>query len=144
MLVKDMMTRNVITVTPEHTLKQVGALLREKRISGIPVVDEEGRVIGIVTLTDMLRILDRIYRWREMERKFPELKFSDMFEKEKGEAKVSDIMSKVVFTMEEDKPIERVMEMMFNRGVHTIPIVDKEGKLVGVIGKRDLIYACFE
>lgn len=143
MLIKEIMTRDVITVTPENCLKDVGQILKQRRISGLPVVDRENKVIGIITLTDMLRILDTIYHWREVERKFQDLKFSEMFEKEKEDSKVRDIMTKEVFTLEEDKTIDRVMEMMFRKGVHTIPITDREGRLVGVVGKRDLVYACF-
>ncbi len=143
MLISEIMTKDVVSVSPEDSLKDVGMILKEKRISGLPVIDKEGKVVGIITLTDMLRILDRIYRWREVERKVPELKFGGMFEKEKSEAKVKDIMTKTVFTLEEDKTIDNVMEMMFTRGVHTIPIINKDGKLVGIVGKRDLVYACF-
>ena len=52
MLVKDIMTRNVITVSPDTPLKEVGRILKEKRISGIPVVDGSGNIVGIVTVTD--------------------------------------------------------------------------------------------
>ena len=142
MFVKEIMTKNVITVSPDASLKDVGEILKEKRISGVPVVDKDGDIVGIITLTDMLRILDQIYKWREMERKVSGLKLSEMFEKEKSEAKARDIMTKNVVTLDENKTIEDVMGMMFDRKIHTIPIT-KEGKLLGVVGKRDLLSACF-
>jgi len=142
MLIKEIMTKDVISVSPDASLKEVGEIFKEKRISGVPVVDKNGNIIGIITLTDLLRILDQIYKWREIEKKVSELKLSEMFEKEKSEAKVENIMTKDVFTISEDKTIDDVMRMMFGKGVHTIPVT-KGGRLVGVIGKRDLISACF-
>jgi CBS domain-containing protein len=90
----------------------------------------------------MLRILDRIYKWKELERNVTGLKLSDMFEKEKSEAKDKDVMTKNVFTVSEDRTIDDIMRMMFGKGVHTLPVT-KDGKLIGVIGKRDLVSACF-
>lgn len=137
------MTKTVFTVTPENSLKDVGVILKEKRISGLPVVDANNKVVGVITLTDMLRILDRIYHWRKAEKQMPQLKFSEMFEKEKSAAKVKDFMSHEVITLDSDRSVEQVMELMFARGIHTIPITDQNGTLVGVIGKRDLVYICF-
>jgi len=142
MFVKEIMTKEVITVSPDASLKEVGEILKEKRISGIPVVDENGNVVGIVTLTDLLRILDQIYKWKEMEKRVAGLKLSEMREEEKSKAKVRDIMTKDVFTISEDGTIDDVMRMMFGKGIHTIPVI-KDGKLVGIMGKRDLIDACF-
>ncbi|MDD5431649.1 MAG: CBS domain-containing protein [Candidatus Omnitrophica bacterium] len=142
MLVKNLMTSNVITITPDSSIKEVGRILKEKRISGIPVVDNDGELVGIITLTDLFKILGQIYHWRKVESVAPELRISEMFEKEKEEAKVASYMTKAVFTVEEEEPIEAVMDLMFERNVHTIPVTRK-GKLVGVIGQRDLIYSCF-
>lgn len=142
MFVKEIMTKEVITVSPDASLKEIGEILKEKRISGIPVVDENGNVVGIVTLTDLLRILDQIYKWKEMEKRVAGLKLSEMREEEKSKAKVRDIMTKDVFTISEDGTIDDVMRMMFGKGIHTIPVI-KDGKLVGIMGKRDLIDACF-
>jgi CBS domain-containing protein len=142
MLVTEIMTKDVITVSPDASLKDVGELLKEKRISGVPVINEKGNIVGIVTLTDMLRVLDQIYKWQEMERRIPGLKLSEMFAKEKSEAKVRNVMTKTIYTLDENRTIEDVMRMMFDKKVHTIPIT-KDGKLLGIVGKRDLISACF-
>jgi CBS domain-containing protein len=142
-MLKDIMTTDVITISPETTLKEVGEILKRNRVSGLPVVDKDGAVVGVITLTDMLRILDQIYHWKEIERRVPEIKLSDMFEKEKAEAKVKSIMTKEVLVLDESAPIEEVMRLMFDRKVHTIPVT-RNGKLIGVIGKRDLISACFK
>ena len=142
MLVTEVMTKDVITVSPDDSLKDVGEILKERRISGVPVIDAKGNIVGIVTLTDMLRVLDQIYKWQEMERRIPGLKLSEMFTKEKSEAKVRNVMTKSVYTLDENRTIEDVMRMMFDKRVHTIPIA-REGKLLGIVGKRDLVAACF-
>jgi len=142
MLVKEIMTADVITVTPETSLKEVGKIFLEKRISGIPVVDSKGCLYGMVTITDMLKVLDEIYKWGEQERKWSGLKIADEFAKKKANAEVGDIMSKEVFTLSEESNLRDVMRMMFTKKVHTIPIV-RDNKLVGVIGKHDLVSICF-
>jgi CBS domain-containing protein len=142
MLVKEIMTKNVISVLANTSLKEVGKILKEKRISGLPVVDKDFNILGIVTLTDMLKILDQIYRERVEKKERPGSKLIEMYAEEKLNAKVSDIMTKNVFTLEENNTMEDVMGLMFTKGVHTIPIV-KNGKVIGIIGKRDLVDTCF-
>lgn len=142
MLVKEIMTKNVITVTPETSLKEVGKIFLEKRISGIPVIDGEGGLYGMVTLTDMLKVLDEIYKWGEQEKKLSGLKIAEEFAEKKANAHVGDIMSKEVFTLFEENSLRDVMRVMFVKKVHTIPIV-KDNKLVGIIGKHDLVSICF-
>ncbi len=142
-MLRDIMTTDVITISPETSLKEVGEILKRNRVSGLPVVDKDGAVVGVITLTDMLRILDQIYHWKEIERRVPEIKLSDMFEKEKAEAKVRSIMTKEVLVLDESAPVEEIMRLMFDRKVHTIPVT-RNGKLIGVVGKRDLISACFK
>lgn len=142
MLVEEIMTRNVITVTPETSLKEAGKIFLEKRISGIPVVDKKGILCGMVTLTDMLKVLDEIYKWGEQEKKWSGLKIAEEFAKKKANAQVGDIMSQEAFTLTGEDSLKDVMRMMFVKNVHTIPIV-KNTKLIGVIGKRDLISICF-
>jgi len=142
MLVKELMTRGVVIVNPETSLREVGKIFLEKRISGIPVISRSGHLCGMVTLTDMLKVLDEIYKWGEQERRWTGLKISEEFAKKKANAKVGDIMSKEVFALPEESNLKDVMRIMFGKNVHTIPIV-RDNKLVGVIGKHDLISTCF-
>lgn len=142
MLVKELMAKYVYTLGPDASLREVGKMLKEKKIDGIPIVDESQTLIGIVTLTDMLRILDRIYQMKVLEQQEKESSLSDMFEEDKEKAKVQDIMTKDVVTLKEDDTLDDVMDLMFEHKIHTIPVIRGE-KLVGVIGKRDIIYACF-
>lgn len=142
MKVKDLMSKSVITVSPESSLKEVGDILKEKRVSGLPVINVAKEIVGIITLTDMLNILSRLYKWKEIEKSEAGLKLSDLFESEKRESKVKDFMTKNVYILNKEDDIEKVMELMFSKSVHTLPVAE-DGKLIGVVGRRDLIYACF-
>jgi len=142
MLVKDIMTKDVITVSPDSMLKDVGKILREKRISGIPVVNADGKIAGVVTVNDILRILEEILQWQDIEKKATGLNLSDLVGKERLNVKVRDIMTKNVYALDENKDIGEAMRLMFTKKIHTIPIT-KNDKLVGVIGKRDIVYNCF-
>ncbi|MFH1888939.1 MAG: CBS domain-containing protein [Candidatus Omnitrophota bacterium] len=142
MLVNEMMTKDVITVSPDTSLKELGLIFNEKKISGAPVVDSYGNIVGVVTLTDLFKILHHIYICKGMGEGSTGVKLMEMREKEKENSKVRDIMTKDVISINDDQAIDDVMRLMFDKAIHTIPVT-KEGKLIGVVGKRNLIYACF-
>jgi CBS domain-containing protein len=141
MLLKEVMTKDVITISPDASLKEAGQILKTKRISGLPVV-ENSNIVGVITITDIMKIVEEIYRWHEIEKTSTGLNLSDLIGKERLNSKVRNIMTKNVYTLDEDKKIEDAMHLMFGKKIHTIPIT-KDNKLVGVIGKRDVAYACF-
>lgn len=142
MLVGEIMTKDVITVTAGTSLRAAGEIMKQKRISGMPVVDTQGNIIGIITLTDMMKILDNIYKWKEIEKHTPELHLSSMYEIQKANSLVRDFMTSNVVTLQESDSVEEAAKKMFHNGVHTLPVT-REGKLIGIFGKRDLVYACF-
>jgi len=141
MKVKDVMTTNVITVPETMPLKEFAALIKKHRINGAPVVDESGALVGIVTMTDMLKILRDIYYWYEVEKLKPGIGVKDALEKEKGSATVGSKMSTALRTVKEDDPIEVVLQLMCKHNIHTIPVV-KDGKLVGIVGATDIVHIC--
>jgi len=142
MPVKDIMTKNVITVSEKASLKDVGRLLKENNISGLPVVNEEGVVSGVITMTDMLRVLGHIYEWKEIEKSNNEISLSEEFEKQKKESKVEDVMTREVVSLAPEDTLDDIMRLMFAKKIHTIPVME-EGVLIGIIGKRDMITAGF-
>lgn len=143
MQVKDIMTSPVITVSPDASLKEVGEIFKQKRISGVPVQEADGKIIGIVTITDMLRILGQIYELKESEKEHQDIALSKMYEEEKARAKVRNVMSKSIFVVKHTDSIEEIMRLMFKNNIHTIPVSDEEGKIIGVVGRRDIISVCF-
>jgi len=142
MLIKEIMTKDVITVSPDTSLKEVGKILKEKRISGVPVVDDAGNIVGIITVTDILIIIRQIYEWQELQRNTAGLNISEFVGMEWLNKKVNEVMKGNVYTLDENESIHEVMRLIFTHQIHTIPIT-KDNKLVGIIGKRDLVFASF-
>jgi len=142
MLIREIMAKNVITVSPDTSLREAGKILKEKRISGIPVIERDGRLVGVITITDILKIIKEIYQWQQIEKSSTGLKISDLIETESLNKKVSDVMTKSVFTLEAGRDVNDLMRLVFTKNIHTIPITEN-GSLVGVVGKHDLIGSCF-
>lgn len=139
---KDIMNREVITVSPGMTVEELGRLLSEKNISGAPVL-EDGRLVGIVTENDLIRQNRRFH--------IPTLvRLFDAFIPLEGSAKVeeeirrmsastvSEICSKPVITVGPDTPLQDIATLMSEKGVHLLPVISG-GAIVGIIGKIDII-----
>ena len=142
---RDIMTRDVITVTKDQTVNQVINLLMDMNISGLPVVDEKGKVIGIVTEGDL------IYRSKKLEipRYFTILdsyifldntkKMEEQIRKMVG-YRVEDIMTKNVIVVDADETVEEIATIMTNKNVNRVPVT-QDGILVGIVTRRDIIRA---
>jgi len=142
MLVKDIMTREVVTVRPDITLKELAKILKDNRIKGVPVIDKDDNLIGIITMTDLLKILRDINYWSNIEKVKPGIGIKEGLIKEKDSLVVEQKMAKGVKTVSEDDTIERVVDLMCTHNIHTIPVV-KNNKLIGVIGVTDIVGASF-
>ena len=142
MLIRDIMAQNVITVSPDTSLREAGKILKEKKISGMPVVERDGSLVGVITITDILKIIKEIYQWQQIEKSSTGLKISDLIETQSLNKKVGDVMTRSVFTLEAGRNVNELMRLVFTKNIHTIPITE-DGKLVGVVGKHDLIGSCF-
>lgn len=142
MLVKEIMTRNVVTVHPEATLKELVKILKEHRINGVPVAIKDGTLVGVITMTDLLRILKDINYWDAIEKLKPGLGIKEAFASEKEKSTVAKKMTKQVNTVTEDDSVDHVLDLMCKHNIHTIPVV-KDGKLIGIVGATDVVSACF-
>jgi CBS domain-containing protein len=139
---KDIMTREVITVKQDTTIEEFARVLMKSQVSGAPVVDEKGNLKGIVTENDLISKNSRLH--------IPTiLRLFDAYiplgtSKLEGEIKkmtaltVAEICSKDVLTVDEDTSVEYVATLMTEKKIHLLPVL-REGKIVGIIGKRDLI-----
>ena len=142
---RDIMTPEVIIATPETSVSEVAALLDKHRISGVPVVDKEKWLVGVITQSDL------VARARDLElppvislfdlRLFLETPghFKKRLEKMLGTT-VEEVMTPNPITVFPETPVNQIAALMAKKKVHTIPVVEG-GKLVGVIGKIDLIRA---
>lgn len=111
----DIMTRTLITVTPETTMREVKQAMRERRISGLPVM-REGHLIGIVSMEDLIRALEA----------------NDL------DADVNHYMSSLVHTIGERESAVRAINVFGRARVGRLPVVDDEGRLVGILTPGDI------
>jgi CBS domain-containing protein len=142
---RDIMTREVITVSPDTSVEELGRLFIEKNISGAPVVDSEGRLYGIVTENDLIRrekkfniptiirIFDAILPLESESKVEEEIKRMTATE-------VKEICTREVITIEEDTPLSEIATIMSEKRVHLLPVL-KGGRIVGIVGKKDVIRA---
>jgi CBS domain-containing protein len=139
---KDIMTGDVITVKPDTTIEELARILMQNHISGVPVVDAQGRIIGVVTENDLISKNSRLHIptiLRLFDAYIP-LGASKLETdiKRMTATTVNDISTKDVITIDSEASVEYIATLMTERKIHLLPVL-KEGKLVGIIGKKDLI-----
>lgn len=140
---KDLMTRDVITVKPEAAVKELARILVKNRISGVPVVNDGGDLVGIVTEKDLIERNKKLHLptvvtlfdaviYLESEKHFKaELK-------KMAASTVGDIMVTDVVTIGEEATVREIATLMSEKGTNVLPVV-KEGKVVGIVGKADVV-----
>lgn len=140
---KDIMTRDVITVTPSTTIEDLAHILIDHNISGAPVVDERGALLGIVTENDLISKNKRLHIPTIM-RLFDAyimLESPATIEKEirkMAAVTVNDIFIKDAVSVSEETSVEEIATIMSEKKAYLIPVV-AGGKIAGIIGKMDLI-----
>jgi CBS domain-containing protein len=139
MKVKELMNEEVVAVEPETTLKDVASLLVEHRISGVPVVDAERKVLGVVSEADIVvkeqgaKPESRILDW---------LLGGGFFEPERLSARtVEQAMSSPAITIGAGKEVFQAARLMTEHGVKRLPVVDDKGALIGIVTRSDLVKA---
>ncbi|HEY3314566.1 MAG TPA: CBS domain-containing protein [Bacillota bacterium] len=146
MTVKEIMTRSVISVRREDTIRDVARLLTDFRVSGLPVIDGQNRVVGMITEGDLIRfartsqipvILDMLGNGVYLNYEPP----ASLEEQVAGVMglKVSEVMIKRVTVIGPDAPVEEVAQIMVNRRIKRLPVVDKDNKLVGIVSRGDIV-----
>jgi CBS-domain-containing membrane protein len=141
--VKNIMTRDLITVSPDTEIVHAAKLLLEKGINGIPVVDKKGELVGIICQSDLIAQQKRlpIPSVFTLLDGFIPLTSTKHFEKavqKIAATTVADAMTPNPVTVRTETSIEELASLMVDKNFHTLPVVD-EGKLVGVVGKEDVL-----
>lgn len=144
MTAKDVMTRDVVTAAPDMKISEVAKLLLAHNISGLPVVDGQNRLVGMVSEGDLiyqdkklhtpafLEILGGIVYLENPQRITKELQKMTAIT-------VSEIMTTRVFTVKENTPIEEIATIMVEKKVNRLPVVGGDGVLIGIISRQDLV-----
>lgn len=140
---KDIMTKEVITVPLKTPVEKLAAIFCEKKISGAPVVDEDGSLVGVVTESDLIEQTKK-FHIPTIVSILDSVIFLDSAKKVEKEinkmtgSTVKDICSKEPVTVSGDTPVDEIATIMAEKNFHTVPVV-QDGQLVGVVGKTDII-----
>ena len=124
-LVKDVMTAEVIAVGPDASYADMAAMLRKHRVSGFPVVDGDGIVVGVISESDLL-VIQAAPR-RHKKRVSP------------AELIAADLMTRPVVTIGPDEQVRHAARVMYSRKVRRLPVVDHQGRLVGILTRADVL-----
>jgi CBS domain-containing protein len=140
----DLMTRDVAVVHPETSLLEAVKLMAERRISGVPVLDDAGMIVGILSEGDLVRwhegYTERQARWLDM--LADGFHLAPMFLEgiREQKRKVKTVMSVGAVTVTEDMPARDIAHLMYSKNIKRVPVV-REGRLVGIVARSDLVRA---
>jgi CBS domain-containing protein len=143
--VRDIMQTEVITVGPATTVRELADILAKHKVSGVPVVDGERRVLGMVSEADIIlqdadlhfpyyiQFLDSVIYLQSFS------KFEERFRKAFG-SKVTEVMSDEVFTISSDASVRDAATLMADRKVNRLPVIEGD-RLVGIVTRGDIVQA---
>jgi CBS domain-containing protein len=142
MIAADVMVRNVVSVKPDDAVGEVVDLLLGRDISAVPVVDDQNKVVGILSEADLIHRQEigtqKAHHWW-IEAVLPASKLADEFAKAHGQ-RVYEIMSADVVTAAEDTPLGEIAALLERHRIKRVPIV-RDGKLAGIVSRSNLIQA---
>ena len=140
---KDIMTKETITVHPDTSLLDVAKILAEHNFDGVPVVDNDFKLVGIVTEYDLINKTSAVHlpTLQIVLRNLPQFKKeNDHFQEEILSLKVSDIMNKEPLTLTPDATYDEIIRLFKDHHrVNPIPIINQSGVVVGVVSRFDVL-----
>ena len=143
-LVKDIMVREVITIQKDASVEELSELLVKNKISGVPVIDSDGKLAGIATEGDLIikdsdlhfpryfKLLDRIIYLESLN------KFKKNLKKYLG-TKVEDVMTAKIRTVKEETPVGEAANMMIKYNINRVPVLDSKDEMVGIVTRADIV-----
>lgn len=139
MRVRDIMTTDPMTVRPETLLKEAARIMVRNQVSGLPVIDAGGALVGIVTEGDFLR--QEASRERPYRRSLLDALFGDGDGEPPAAETVGEVMTGDLVTITPEATLGEAARVMANRNVKRLPVVDIDGELVGIISRADVVNA---
>jgi CBS domain-containing protein len=141
--VKDIMTSEVISVSPETEITDAAKILLEKRINGVPVIDPFGRLVGILCQSDLVAQqksipVPSVFTFLESYLALTSIKRIDKEMEKIAALTVKEAMTLEPVTVGPETDIEDVARLMVDKKYHTLPVVEG-GKVVGIVGKEDVL-----
>jgi CBS domain-containing protein len=148
MKAKDLMIPIQDYLRPDNTLKEAVNLLKtakrgEERIGvkGLPVLDEKGKLVGMLSMRDILKVVFPFYMTMMDLGDFTWDGMVEAIAKKSSDRKVSEIMSKVVISVDEQASLMECVDHMIKHNIKRLPVVNKEGKVAGMLYERDVFFA---
>ena len=144
LLAKDIMTKRVITIGRDASIGELSELLVENKISGVPVIDETSKLVGIVTEADII-VKDADLHFPRYFKLLDGIIYLESFRKFKRNLKkyigikVEDIMTDKVEVVKEDTSVSEIANIMMSSNINRVPVTDEKGGLVGIITRRDIV-----
>lgn len=120
MLAKDVMTAGVMTIKDRTPVSEAMDLLIDKQISGVPVVNEEGVCVGIITERNLMVVEDFLYG------------------RDLSQAPVSEFMTREVISVSEYTPVREIIQLFIRNDIRRVPVL-KGGKVAGIVARRDVL-----
>lgn len=141
MRVKDVMTIKVVRISPDNSVRQAAKMMLDNQVSGIPVVDDDGHLLGIISEGDLIRRTELASEATISlaEKAMPAEERASAYVK-RSSWRVGDAMTSNLVTIDEDASLTRVAQLMQERGIKRIPVT-RAGELVGIVSRADLLQA---
>jgi len=135
--VKEVMTNNVVFVKRDADLHEAARILSENRISGMPVIDDNNRVIGVISEADLLMLagMKKEHVFKDIVRHI----LGEPVSARTDGSRVEDVMSFPPITSKADDDIAEVANVLDEKRIKRLPVVDAEGRLIGIISRADIV-----
>jgi CBS domain-containing protein len=144
-LVRDVMSTPVVTLRPDDKVEHAADVLADKNVGSLPVVDADGKLLGVLRDDDLIASEARVHvptfiNFLGLGMPFPgEMKHLEQELKKIAGATLRDVMQVDVPTVAPDATLEDVATIMHDRGVNSVPVLDADGKVVGIVARADIV-----
>ncbi len=137
-LASEIMSRDIITAKEDTDIHEAGRLLIKHKISGMPVIDNENHIVGMITEADLLTIagIPRGHVFNDVVMKYV---LNKPTPQHRAGKKVKDIMSSPVITVSPDTTVKKIAIILDEKRIKRVPVVDEANKLVGIVSRGDII-----
>jgi CBS domain-containing protein len=125
--VEEVMSKNVVTCSPEDDVDNIWRLMQTRSLGGLPVVKNNNKLVGIVTQKDLIQSGALLPTFESKKGRF------------RGSSKISSVMNTQVIAVEHSIKVIRVAKIMVSKDIGRVPVIDKEGKLVGIVDREDVV-----
>ena len=144
MRVRDIMKKDVYTIQPEATLKEAVVMLLKYQVSGLIVVDQNKQVVGVISEKDIYRVIYPSYNdFYNSPELFTDFKKQEEEVKHKSNIQVKEIMTAKVIAADPDEYVMKVGGIMLAKNISRLPVINKQGKLVGVVSRGSIYHNLF-